>query len=135
MEPSLFDILLAYERALSLNTVPVIILPAEEGTPQITQLQNILSIHVVLDYYELLDNIDTILLKYKNAGYRCVIGSGLVCDCATALGMSNIFVYPQESLQSFIRLAYDTALSIHQRTKANQQLQAVFQYSRNMSPI
>lgn len=130
VEPSLFDILLAYERALSLNTVPVIILPAEEGTPQITQLQNILSIHVVLDYYELLDNIDTILLKYKNAGYRCVIGSGLVCDCATALGMSNIFVYPQESLQSFIRLAYDTALSIHQRTKANQQLQAVFQYSR-----
>lgn len=130
IEPSLFDILLSYKRALALKTVPVIILPSEEGTPQINQIQDIMSVNVISEYYKTLDEIEGILSKYKDAGYRCVIGSGLVCDMATEMGMTSIFVYPQESLQSFIRLAYDTASSICQRSKVNQQLTSIFQYSR-----
>ncbi|MDO4277426.1 MAG: sigma 54-interacting transcriptional regulator [Lachnoclostridium edouardi] len=130
IEPSLFDILLAYDQAISLHTVPVIILPAETRTPQITQIQNIMSVEVVSEYYETLDSIDAIILKYKKSGYSCVIGSGLVCDRASHMGMTSIFVYPQESLQSFIHLAYDTALSICQKTEINQQLTSVFQYSK-----
>ena len=129
IEPSIFDILLSYSSATSYDTVPVIILPSETGAPQVSQIQNILSADIVADYYDTFDDIDVMLEHYKQLGHKCVIGSGLVCERAERLGMKSIFVYPQESLRSFIQLAYDTAFSICREMEINQQMSTIFQYS------
>ncbi len=129
IEPSLFDILLAYSNAILYDTAPVVILPSESGSPLVDQIQGILSVHITSDYYETLGDIDSILQKSQELGHRCVIGSGLVCERADAMGMKGIFVYPQESLRSFIRLAYETALSICKELEINQRMSTIFQYS------
>ena len=130
IEPSLFDILLAYSNAITYDTAPVIILPSSEsGTPLVGQIQRILSVPILSDSYETLDDIDEIIQRYRKAGHRCIIGSGLVCERAEAMGMKSIFVYPQESLRAFIQLAYDTAVSICKELELNQQMSTVFQNS------
>ena len=45
------------------------------------------------------------------------------------MGLKSIFVYPQESLCSFIQLAYDTAVSICKELEVKQQMSTIFQYS------
>lgn len=129
IEPSLFDILLAYGNAITLDPSPVVILPSESGTPLVSQIQNILSTRVISDYYEKLDDIDRLILQYKEKGHQCIIGSGLVCDRAVSMGMKSVFVYPQESLRAFIQLAYDTALSICKELELNQQMSTIIQAS------
>ncbi|MCI9670219.1 MAG: sigma 54-interacting transcriptional regulator [Lawsonibacter sp.] len=129
IEPSLFDILLAYSNALPYDHNPVIILPSESGSPLVGQIQDILSVHIVSDYYDTLADAGRIIRKYKDRGFRCVIGSGLVCEEASAMGLKSIFVYPQESLCSFIQLAYDTAVSICKELEVKQQMSTIFQYS------
>lgn len=129
IEPSLFDILLAYGNAISLDPSPVVILPSESGTPLVSQIQNILSTRIISDYYEKLDDIDSLILQYKKKGHQCIIGSGLVCDRATSMGMKSVFVYPQESLRAFIQLAYDTAVSICKELELNQQMSTIIQFS------
>ncbi len=129
IEPSLFDILLAYSNALPYDQNPVIILPAESGSPLVGQIQDILSVHIVSDYYDTLTDVGHVIGRYKERGYRCIIGSGLVCEEAAAMGLKSIFVYPQESLCSFIQLAYDTAVSICRELEVNQRMSTIFQYS------
>ena len=86
IEPSLFDILLAYSNAITYDTAPVIILPSSEsGTPLVGQIQRILSVPILSDSYEALDDIDEIIQRYRKAGHRCIIGSGLVCERAEAM--------------------------------------------------
>lgn len=131
IEPSLFDILSTYSKAIAYDPAPVIILPASEtGIPLVSRIQDILSVRIVSDCYETLSDIDDIIRSYLNKGYHCVIGSGLVCERAAAMGMKSIFVYPQESLRSFIQLAYDTALSICKDVEIRQQMSTVFRYSK-----
>lgn len=129
IEPSLFDILLAYSNALPYDHNPVIILPSESGSPLVGQIQDILSVHIVSDYYDTLADIGRIISQYKDQGYRCIIGSGLVCEEASTMGLKSIFVYPQESLCSFIQLAYDTAVSICKELEINQRMSTIFQYA------
>lgn len=129
IEPSLFDILLAYSRAIYYDPSPVIILPSESGSPLVSQIQDILSVRIRSDYYDSLQDIDMKIQFYKEQGHRCIIGSGLVCNRAVSMGMKSIFVYPQESLRAFIQLAYDTALSICKEIDANQKMSTVFQYA------
>lgn len=129
IEPSLFDILLAYSNALPYDHNPVIILPSESGSPLVGQIQDILSVHIVSDYYDTLADVGRIISQYKDRGYRCIIGSGLVCEEASAMGLKSIFVYPQESLCSFIQLAYDTAVSICKELEVNQRMSTIFQYA------
>ena len=86
--------------------------------------------HIVSDYYDTLADAGRIIRKYKDRGFRCVIGSGLVCEEASAMGLKSIFVYPQESLCSFIQLAYDTAVSICKELEVKQQMSTIFQYSQ-----
>jgi len=129
IEPSLFDILLSYSNAIAYDDAPVIILPAESGTPRVSRIQSILSVHVISDCYETLDDVDRVILRYKEEGHHCIIGSGLVCERAAAMGMKSIFVYPQESLRAFIQLAYDTAVSICKKQESSQQISTMFQYS------
>lgn len=130
IEPSLFDILLAYSNAVSHHIDPVIILPSESGPMMVNQVQNIFSLRIAADFYGSFDDVDRMILHYQNEGYHCVIGSGLVCERAEAMGMKSIFVYPQESLQSFIQLSYDTALSLCKETELNQKLSTIFRYSQ-----
>lgn len=129
IEPSLFDILLAYSSAVQYDASPVIILPAESGTPLVGRIQGILSVPILLDSYDALEDIDHIIRRYQERGHRCVIGSGLVCERAAAMGMKTVFVYPQESLRAFIQLAYDTAASICKELELNQQMSTIFQTS------
>lgn len=129
IEPSLFDILLSYSHAILHDTAPVIILPSESGSPLVGQIQSILSVRITSDHYETFGDIDNLIRKYQEQGHRCVIGSGLVCERADTMGMKSIFVYPQESLRSFIRLAYETAVSICKELEVNQRMSTIFQYS------
>lgn len=129
IEPSMFDILLSYSNVSSYDDAPVIILPSETGAPVISQIQNILSVNIIADYYDTFDDINILLEHYKKQGHKCVIGSGLVCERANSIGMKGIFVYPQESLRSFIQLAFDTATSICKKLEINQQMSTIFQYS------
>lgn len=129
IEPSLFDILLSYSNAILYDAEPVVILPSESGSPLVGQIQSILSVRITSDYYETFGDIDAIIRKYQEQGHRCVIGSGLVCERADAMGMKSIFVYPQESLRSFIRLAYETAVSICKEMEINQRMSTIFQHS------
>ena len=129
IEPSLFDILLAYSQALHYDPSPIIILPAGSGSPLVSRIQDILSVRIRSDPYESLQDIDEKLRQYQQKGHRCIIGSGLVYERAAALGMKSIFVYPQESLRTFIQLAYDTALSICKELDGKQKMSTIFQYS------
>lgn len=127
IEPSLFDILLAYSRAIRYDPSPVIILPSASGSPLVSQIQDILTVNIYSDYYDALTDIDDKIRFYKERGHSCIIGSGLVCDRAASMGMKSIFVYPKESLQAFIQLAYDTARSICKEVETSQKMSAVFQ--------
>ena len=49
IEPSLFDILLAYSRAIYYDPAPVIILLSESGSSLVSQIQDILFVCICLD--------------------------------------------------------------------------------------
>lgn len=119
IEPSLYDILSAYSKAKGFDLSPVVVFPLKHYTEMLERISNILSVSIIADYYDDVAQLDSMIAGYKSAGYKCVIGSGLVCDEAERIGMHGIFVYPSESLRSYIQLAYDTAMALREKTIEN----------------
>lgn len=119
IEPSLFDILSAYCEAKNYDPNPVVVFPLKHNTEMLERISGILSVSIIADYYDDVAQLDSMISGYKNAGHKCVIGSGLVCDEAERIGMHGVFVYPSESLRSYIQLAYDTAAALREKTIEN----------------
>lgn len=119
IEPSLYDILSAYSRAMEFDENPVVVFPLRQYTEMLEQISNILSVSIISDYYDDVAQLDGIIARYKREGRKCVIGSGLVYDEAERMGMHGVFVYPSESLRSYIQLAYETALALREKTIEN----------------
>ena len=119
IEPSLYDILSAYSKAKGFDLSPVVVFPLKHYTEMLERRSNSLSVSIIADYYDDVAQLDSMIAGYKSAGYKCVIGSGLVCDEAERIGMHGIFVYPSESLRSYIQLAYDTAMALREKTIEN----------------
>ena len=131
IEPSIYDILSAYSSAISFDQNPVIIFPLKHALPLIDGIRNILPIELITNWYDEVDSIDLMLKTYKSRGCKCIIGSGLVCEKATALGMKSIFLYPRESLRSFIKIAYDMGMSMCEKAAENQRMFSVISNSQN----
>ncbi len=119
IEPSLYDILTAYSKAIELDERPVVVFPLKQYTEMFDRISNILSVSIISDCYSDVAQLDGIIAHYKDKGYSCFIGSGLVFDEAERMGMRGVFVYPSESLREYIQLAYDTALALRKKTLEN----------------
>ncbi|WP_101910313.1 sigma 54-interacting transcriptional regulator [Marasmitruncus massiliensis] len=131
IEPSIYDILLAYSTAVSYDSKPVIIFPLKRSTPMIDHIRNILAFDIISSWYDEVDAIDRMISSYKARGCKCIIGSGLVCEKAQAAGLKSIFLYPKESLRSFIKLAYDMGVSICEKAAENQRMASVISHSHS----
>ena len=119
IEPSLFDILHSYSEAIVIDPRPVIIFPMFEYSELIEQIKNILSVEIITDVYKDITQLNNIIFSHKANGSKCIIGSGLVCTEAEKAGLRSVFVYPRESLRSYITLAYDSATAIHEKAREN----------------
>lgn len=115
IEPSVYDILYAYSQAVAIDPQPVIIYPLHEYSSLVEELRTILSVDIKSVVYMNLEELDSIILELMGTGTQCIIGSGLACTEAEKFGLKSIFLYPKESLKSYVTLAYDTASSIHSK--------------------
>lgn len=131
IEPSIYDILSAYSKAIDYDPHPVIIFPLKKNTPKIDRIRNILAVDIISNWYDEVDAIDHMIKTYTAHGCRCIIGSGLVCEKAKEAGVQSVFIYPKESLRAFIKLAYDMACSMCERAVENQRMSAVIANAKN----
>lgn len=131
IEPSIYDLLAAYSEAIAYDPEPVVIFPFKQNSLRIDKIQNILSVNIVPKWYYEVDNVDLMIRTYAARGCKCVIGSGLVCDKAARYGIKGIFIYPEESLRSYIEIAYDMALSICNEVEKNQRMRSVIDNSKS----
>jgi propionate catabolism operon transcriptional regulator len=131
IEPSIYDILLAFSQAIKFDFNPVIIFPLENHSSRIDKIRDILAVDIRVDSYNNFQSHDGIISRHKKNGCKCIIGSGLVCEMAEKYGLKSIFVYPEESLRSYIQLAYDMAASIFSQNEKNQQMSNVIFFSHS----
>lgn len=119
IEPSLFDILCSYSDAINFDKYPAIIFAMNEYSNLLEKIDNILSVSIMSAVYKDISELDALIQRFKSRGSRCIIGSGLACDEAEKAGMKSVFVYPSESLRGYVKLAYDTANSLHAKEREN----------------
>lgn len=132
IEPSLYDILSAYSEAVTYeNANSVIIFPVKQYTDLTERIKNILAVPIIIDAYEDVADLPALLRKHQKRGCRCVIGSGLVCDEARLLGMHTIFLYPSESLRTYIQMAYDSAVALRAKSQENKLMDLAINNARN----
>ncbi len=132
ISPSTYDVLLACNKAMEFCESPVVIAFKNDfSTQQLDQISTILSLNITVEYYDKIDNrIEGTILRYKNAGQKCMIGSGLVCDYAEKHGMRSIYLFPRESIRTSLQTAADLAASICQKNSQNLQLSSMISNSR-----
>ena len=132
IEPSLYDILSAYSEAITYeNAHPVIIFPIKQYTNLTERIKNILAVPITIDAYDNVANLPQLIQKHWEEGCRCIIGSGLVCDEARLFGMHTIFLYPSESLRTYIQMAYDSAAALRVKTQENKLMDLAINNARN----
>lgn len=132
IEPSLYDILSAYSEAITYeNAHPVIIFPIKQYTNLTERIKNILAVPITIDAYDNVANLPQLIQKHWKEGCRCIIGSGLVCDEARLFGMHTIFLYPSESLRTYIQMAYDSAAALRVKTQENKLMDLAINNARN----
>lgn len=132
IEPSLYDILSAYSEAITYEKAhPVIVFPIKEYTDLTERIRNLLAVPIVIDVYHDVMELPRLLQKHWDKGCRCIIGSGLVCNEAQLIGMHTVFLYPRESLQSYIQMAYDSAAALRAKSQENKLLDLALNNARN----
>ena len=132
IEPSLYDILSAYSEAITYeNSHPVIIFPIKQYTNLTERIKNILAVPITVDAYDNVADLPRLIQKHWNEGCRCIIGSGLVCDEARLFGMHTVFLYPSESLRTYIQMAYDSAAALRVKTQENKLMDLAINNARN----
>lgn len=119
IEPTLYDILSAYNEAVSYDDKPVIIFPLKQYTALTSQINNLLSVPILIDVYEDVSELSSIIAKHQAEGCGCIVGSGLVCDKARQYGLRSVFIYPRESLQEYLQMAYDSANALRAKAQEN----------------
>lgn len=125
IEPSVYDILLALSKAKTMDDQPIIIPYGNDYLKPLLEIENILSIRIVQKSYIEIEDLNRIIIEEKEKGRKCVIGSGLACDLAEKHGMKSIFLYPQESIQSFLQIAVDLALSLNSEILKRKRLETI----------
>lgn len=125
---SSYDVLLALSKAIQYDEKPVILIYQNDYSV-LNKIRDILKVDFIQDSYTQLDNVENIILKHKDAGRKCIIGSGLVCSLAEKHNLFNTFIFPQESIRTFIQIAVDMAISIRKEVQNNKQLSSVINYS------
>lgn len=131
IEPSVYDILSAYSAALAYDPKPVIIFPLKRYTSLVENLRNVLAVDIISNWYDEVEAIDLMIASYKAQGCKCIVGSGLVCEKARAAGLQGVFLYPNESLRSYVKLAFDVGSSICERANENQRMASVIAHSKS----
>jgi propionate catabolism operon transcriptional regulator len=132
ISPSLYDILTACSRAKEYCRRPVIIIYKDAfSAKDVKQLSNILSVKIKLEFYDETDErVEQLVVKYRDLGQTCIIGSGLVCDYAEKHGMQSIFLFPREAIRRNLETAAALAVSICQQTSQNLQLSTIVNNSK-----
>jgi propionate catabolism operon transcriptional regulator len=132
IEPSLYDILTACSKAMEYSSAPVIIIHKDAfSAKDVRQLSNILAVKIKLEFYDETDErVEGIVIRYKEMGYKCIIGSGMVCELAEKLGMQSIFLFPKESIRRSLETAASLAVSIRRQNSQNLQLSTIVNNSK-----
>ena len=132
IEPSLYDILTACSKAKEFTSTPTVIIHRDTfSAKDIEQLTNILSVNINMEFYEDTDEqIELLVLRCKEDGCRCIIGSGLVCHYAEKHSIRNIYLFPNESIRHSLKTAANMALSISQQNSWNLQLGSIINNSK-----
>lgn len=129
IEISLYDMMLAFSKAIEYDSNPVLITYSPDYT-LLNRIQNILKFDMKQDSYDKLDNLEEKILKYKNAGYKCIIGSGLVCTLAKKHNLHSVFLFPKESIANYIKIAADLAITLNKELKKNEQMTSILNYAK-----
>lgn len=127
ISPSLYDILLACSKALDYCDKPVIYMYQNTfSTVDIKQVANVLAVDIEFETYERTDaSIEERIVRYKQEGLSCIIGSGMVCEIAERHGIRSIYLFPEESIRNSLHTAADLAVSIFQNNQNNLHLSTV----------
>ena len=117
ISPSLYDILLACNKALEHDAKPIVMLQREAFLPNdFKQISDMLIVDVVFDTYENMHpDIEKKIAYHKSQGANCVIGNALVCNYAEKQGVRGIYLFPEESIRNSLYTAANLAVSIFQK--------------------
>lgn len=127
IEPSVYDILLALSKAKNMDDNPIIIPFGNDYVKPLSEIENILSVNIIQRGYVEIEELNRIIMEEKEKGRRCVIGSGLACELAEKQGMDSVFLYPQESIQAFLQIAVDLALSLNSEILKRKRLETIIE--------
>jgi propionate catabolism operon transcriptional regulator len=125
---STYDILMALSESSQFDEKPVVLI-YENDFSKLNRIRNILKIEIIQDSYTQLENVEQMIMQHKQAGRKSVIGSGMVCSLAEKHNMIGTFVFPQESIRTFIQIAADMAATIRKEVRDKKQLSSVINYS------
>ena len=131
IEPGISDILLALSKAVVYDETPVLI-SFQMDFSVLKSIEMLLAVKMIVEPYTKTDQeVMDIILKHKSAGRKCIVGSGMVCDLAEKAGMQSVFLYAEESLVKYIKIAADLAVSIQTETFKNVQLASILNNSNS----
>lgn len=125
---STYDILLALSESSLYDEKPVVLI-YENDYSKLNKIRNILKYDIIQDSYSQLENVEQIIFQHKQAGRKSVIGSGMVCSLAEKHNMISTFVFPQESIRTFIQIAADMATTIRKEVRDKKRLSSVINFS------